>query len=331
MTNSLHSGCWRDRTADLVRQVIEACEARHYSRRTAKSYSYWVRRFLQRFDDTPLERIGEPEISLFLSDLARLERVSSSTQNQALCGLVFLFRRVLKRDVEQLEHVVRAKPSKRLPVVLSRDEVRQILKNLNGVYRLQGLLMYGAGLRLLECARLRVKDIDFGQRHLEIDDGKGAKSRWALLPETAIPLLEMQLAKRRALHRSDLARGAGTVELPFAIARKYPRAANEWGWQWVFPAHRHYVVPGTGDLRRHHIHETATQRKFRTAVIEAGIAKRATPHTLRHSFATHLLEQGKDIRTVQELLGHRNVSTTMIYTHVLKLGPLGAKSPADQL
>jgi len=331
MTQSSYTGCWRTRTHDVSRWVHEACRARHYSPRTAKSYAYWSRRFVQRYDEIPLESLNEKQISLFLSELARKENVSAATQNQALCGILFLVRKVFKRDIEHINDVVRARPYKRLPVVLTQDEVRRVLGKLEGVYRLQGLLMYGAGLRLLECARLRIKDVDFAQKHLEIHNAKGAKARWALLPERAVPMLRLQIARRKELHRADLAQGKGSVALPYATAKKYPKAEDEWRWQWVFPATRHYVDRETGKLRRHHIHETAIQRRFRSSVEEAGITKRATPHTLRHSFATHLLEQGKDIRTVQELLGHRDVSTTMIYTHVLKLGPLGAQSPADQL
>jgi integron integrase len=304
---------------------------RHYSKSTAKAYTGWVRRFLRFHDHRDPGELGAPEISRFLTHLATRLRVTSSTQNQALSAILFLYRHVLLQDMEQLKSVVRAKPSRRLPVVLTRNEVRAVLRELHGAHKLMATLMYGSGLRLLECVRLRVKDIDFGSNCIIVRDGKGRKDRRTLLPDRIRAILRDHLRAVRILHDRDVADGAGWVELPSAIRRKYPSAGQSWPWQWVFPATRRYRHPTTGEWRRHHYHESAVQRAFKQAVERARIEKPATCHTMRHCFATHLLEQGKDIRTVQELLGHASVSTTMIYTHVLDLGPLGVTSPADHL
>jgi integron integrase len=258
-------------------------------------------------------------------------RVAASTQNQALGALLFLYRHVLHQDLPWLDDVVRAKRPKHLPVVLSRDEVRAVIGELHGTQRLMATLLYGSGLRLLECCRLRVQDIDFAANQIIVRDGKGAKDRATVLPSIVKAALNEHLKEVKRQHDTDLARGAGWVELPWALARKYPNAGHEWPWQWVFPATRFYVDQATGQRRRHHLHETVLQRAVTEAVRRLRLGKRATPHTLRHSFATHLLEDGRDIRTVQELLGHNDVSTTMIYTHVLNQGPAGVTSPADRV
>jgi integron integrase len=271
------------------------------------------------------------EITRYLSSLATDRGVAASTQNQALSAILFLYRDVLGVDMPWVENLVRARRPDRLPVVLTRDEVRAIIRRLHGVPRLMAILLYGSGLRLLECARLRVKDLDFGRHQLWIRSGKGDKDRVTPLPGIIRVELARHLEIVKEQHAADLRQGAGWVELPWALGRKYPHAGRDWAWQWVFPATRMYVDRETGQRRRHHLHESVLQRAFKDAVRHAGIPKRATCHTLRHSFATHLLENDRDIRTVQELLGHRDVSTTMIYTHVLNRGPAGVQSPADHM
>jgi len=273
--------------------------------------------------------MGEEELTAFLSHLATDRKVSASTQNQALSALLFLYKEVLGKELPWLDGVVRAKRPQRIPVVLTRGEVMGLLECMHGRTRLMAALLYGGGLRLMEAARLRVKDLDFERREIRIRDGKGRKDRVSLLPAKLVPPLKTHLQRVRERHRADLSAGNGSVELPDALARKYPRAAWEWGWQWVFPATRLYRDRESGVHRRHHLHESVLQRAVKEASRQAGITKPATCHTLRHSFATHLLESGYDIRTIQELLGHRDVSTTMIYTHVLNRGGLGVKSPLD--
>ncbi len=305
--------------------------ARHYSRRTEKAYVAWIRRYILFHGKRhPLE-MGAPELTRYLSSLAVEGNVAASTQNQALSALLFLYREVLEQEVPWLDDVVRARRPVRLPVVLTRDEVRAVLRQLRGTPRLMAILLYGSGLRLLECARLRVKDVDFGRNQIIVRAGKGDKDRTTTLPTIISVELARHLDVVKKQQDLDLRQGAGWVELPWALARKYPNAGREWAWQWVFPATRFYVDRVTGQRRRHHLHESVVQRAVKDAVRLAGIPKRATCHTLRHSFATHLLEDDRDIRTVQELLGHRDVSTTMIYTHVLNRGPAGVRSPADQM
>jgi integron integrase len=289
----------------------------------------WVRRFVLFHERRHPREMGAAEIERFLEDLAITHRVSASTQNQALNAIVFLYREVLRMDAPVLAKIVRAGKPKRLPVVLSREEVRAVLDQLHGATWLVSALLYGSGLRLLECLTMRVKDVDFDAREIRIRDGKGRRDRVVPLPEKLIEPLRTHLGRVRTIHVEDLRAGHGSVALPGALATKYPNASREWGWQWVFPATSRYEDPATGAERRHHLHETAVQRAVRAAVVNAGIAKHATCHTLRHSFATHLLTSGYDIRTVQELLGHASVRTTMIYTHVLNRGGLGVRSPLD--
>jgi integron integrase len=315
----------------LLDQVRNAIRVRHYSRRTEKAYVCWVRRFVLFHGKRHPAEMGGPEVRAYLDHLAVQGRVSASTQNQALSAILFLYKEVLNHDLPWIEGVVRAKRPVRLPVVLSRSEVASVFRHLTGTEKLMASLLYGAGLRVLECARLRVKDVDFDRGEITVRDGKGQKDRVTMLPGGVIESLRCHLWRSHRQHQEDLTRGAGYVELPFSIARKYPSAAREWGWQWVFPATRPYVDRETRQRRRHHLHETVLQRSVREAVRRAGIAKPASCHTLRHSFATHLLESGYDIRTIQELLGHRDVKTTMIYTHVLNRGGKGVRSPLDGL
>jgi integron integrase len=290
-----------------------------------------VRRYILFHGKRHPAEMGAPEITRFLNFLAVDRRVAASTQNQALSALLFLYREVLAQDLPWLDDLVRAQRPPRLPVVLTRDEVRAIVERLSGVPRLMALLMYGAGLRVLECARLRAKDVDFSTNPLVVRSGKGDKDRVTMLPATVKADLARHLASARVQHQRDVAAGAGWVELPTALGRKYPNAGREWGWQWVFPATRFYVERTTGQRRRHHLHESVLQRAVKDAVRGAGIPKPASCHTFRHSFATHLLEDGHDIRTVQELLGHHDVTTTMIFTHVLNRGPAAVRSPADRM
>jgi len=275
--------------------------------------------------------MAEPEINAFLTHLAVDGHVSASTQTQALCALLFVYRHVIGREVGEMADLVRARKLKRLPVVLTRDEVKAVLGELDGDKRLMASLMYGAGLRLMECLRLRVVDLEFTRGEIVVRDGKGGKDRITMLPLSMKPALDAQLTAARATHQRDLAEGWGRVQLPEALARKYPNAPADWRWQWVFPQQRRWKNSRTGEQGRHHVHETIVQRAMKEAVGRAGIVKHATCHTLRHSFATHLLEAGYDIRTIQELLGHKDVSTTMIYTHVLNRGGQGVCSPIDGL
>jgi len=315
----------------LLDRVRAALRARHYSRRTEKAYVHWIKRYIFFHGKRHPAEMGAAEVTAFLTALAVRDRVAASTQNQALNALLFLYREILGVELPWLDGLVRAKRPQHLPTVLTREEVRTVLEQLDRAPRLMALLLYGAGLRLLECCRLRIKDVDFATNQITIRDGKGSKDRVTMLPSAVKIDLARHVERARALHQRDLAAGAGWVELPWALGRKYPNAGREWAWQWVFPATRLYVDPSTGQRRRHHLHESVVQRAVREAVLKAGLAKKATCHTLRHSFATHLLEDGHDIRTVQELLGHQDVSTTMIYTHVLNRGPAAVRSPADRV
>jgi integron integrase len=315
----------------LLDRLRQALQLRHYSPRTEKAYVAWVRRYILFHGKRHPADMGADEVSAFLSALATEHRVAASTQNQALAALVFLYRHVLDVRLPDLQGVVHAKRPKRLPTVLTREEVAAVLGAMKEPPQLVGLLLYGGGLRLLECLRLRVKDIDFAAHQIRLREGKGNRDRLTLLPTSAREPLERHLARIQQQYRRDRTQDAGWVELPDAIARKYPNAACSWSWQWVFPATRIYRDPDTGQLRRHHLHETTVQRAVTEAVRALGLSKRATCHTFRHSFATHLLEDGYDIRTVQELLGHKDVKTTMIYTHVLNRGPNAVRSPADRI
>ena len=315
----------------LLVQLRRALRLRHYSRRTEQAYIQWVRRYIVFHRMRHPAELGDAEVSDFLTDLAVRKRVSAATQNQALGALLFLYRDVLGRRVAWLDGMVHAKRGGRLPVVLTANEVRAILAHLRGECWLVAVLLYGAGLRLMEALQLRVKDVDFERHEIRLRAGKGGKDRVTVLPAVVSKALEAHLEAVQRRHRWDLRSGGGSVALPGALDRKLPGAAREWAWQWVFPASRRYVDPGTKEVRRHHLHETVVQRAFHAALQASGVPKRATCHTLRHSFATQLLESGADIRTVQELLGHKDVRTTMIYTHVLNRGGLGVRSPADLL
>jgi integron integrase len=315
----------------LLDQVREAIRMRHYSLRTEEAYVSWIKRFILFHGKRhPLE-MGQQEIAQFLSALAIKDHVSASTQNQALCALLFLYRQVLAQEFGWLDDVVRAKRPRRLPVVLSRQEVRELLSALPGIHWIMANLLYGAGLRLLECLRLRVKDVDFGVNQITVREGKGNKDRVTMLPAVVKAPLAAHVEGVRTLHQRDLEQGFGRVYLPDALKQKYSNAEREWGWQWVFPASRVSVDPRSGERRRHHMHEAVLQRAVKEAARKVGLPKPVSCHTLRHSFATHLLDEGYDIRTIQELLGHRDVSTTMLYTHVLNRGGRGVHSPADRL
>ena len=315
----------------LLDQVRDALRVRHYSIRTEETYVQWIKRYILFHHKTHPRDLAEADISAFLTDLAVNKNVSASTQNQALSALLFLYKQVLGTKLEWLNDVVRAKRPKRLPVVLARDEVQRVLKLISGTNGLMARLMYGTGMRLMEVMRLRIKDIDFSYKQILIRSGKGDKDRMTLLPEILIPELKQQIGQVRELHQIDLGEGFGRVYLPFALARKYPNADREFAWQYVFPSLKRSTDPRSGKVGRHHLDEKNIQRAIRYAARKAGINKLISSHTLRHSFATHLLEQGYDIRTIQELLGHKDVSTTMIYTHVMGRGGKGVRSPIDNL
>jgi len=313
----------------LLDQVRDLIRLKHYSIRTEQAYLGWIRRFILFHHKRHPKEMGKAEIEAFLTHLAVQENVAASTQNQAMNAILFLYRHVLKQDLDWLEDVTPAKQPARLPVVLTVPEVQAVLARLDGQYWVMASLLYGSGLRLMECLRLRVKDLELTRRELIVRDGKGAKDRITLLPDKLIQPLQTQLERVKVIHRQDLQQGFGAVYLPYALESKYPNANREWAWQYVFPADKRSIDPRSGVERRHHLGETALQQAVRNAVRQAGIDKPASCHTFRHSFATHLLANGYDIRTVQELLGHKDVRTTMIYTHVLNRGGKGVRSPLD--
>ena len=316
---------------DRVRDVIRA---KHYSLRTEEAYTQWIKRFIL-FHKTKAgafrhpKEMGAAEIEEYLTYLAVDRNVASSTQNQALSALLFLYQNVIKKDLEHSIDAVRAKKPKRLPTVLTKEEAQQVLNATSGTCQLITRLLYGSGLRLMECLRLRVKDLDFAQHQIVVRDGKGAKDRVTVLPESLTSPLRKHLRHVSMVHQQDLDNGYGAVYLPTALERKYPNANREWIWQYVFPSSTLSKDPRSGVTRRHHLHESTVQRAVRNAAKLARINKHVTPHVFRHSFATHLLKDGYDIRTVQELLGHKNVKTTMVYTHVLNRGGLAVRSPLD--
>lgn len=315
----------------LLEQVRARIRVKHYSIRTERSYLDWIKRFILFHDKRHPDELGEADIAAFLSHLAVARNVAAATQNLALSAILFLYREVLGREIGWVDGVERAQKPRRLPVVFSQEEARAVLAHLDGGKWLMASLLYGAGLRLMECVRLRVKDVELAQRQILVRDGKGAKDRVTMLPDALAEPLRAHLEKVKILHEQDLREGFGEVHLPFALDRKYPNAGREWGWQYVFPSGRRSVDPRSDKERRHHIDEKLLQRAVSQAVRATGIAKPGSCHTFRHSFATHLLLSGYDIRTVQELLGHKDVSTTMIYTHVLNRGGKGVVSPLDRM
>lgn len=317
------------RPRKLIDQVRQALRVRHYSIRTEEAYVNWITRYILYHDKRHPGEMGAPEVQAFLTHLALEQHVAASTQNQALSALLFLYRHVLEKELDARIDAVRARKPARLPSVLHREEVKAFLADLTGAHQLMAQLLYGSGLRLMECVRLRVKDVDFAQHLIVVRDGKGMRDRITILPESLIPPLHEHLQRVRRQHTQDIQNGYGAVYLPDALARKYPNAAYEWIWQYVFPAHKLSKDPRSAATRRHHLSESALQKAVRNAAQRVGIDKRVSCHTLRHSFATHLLESGYDIRTVQELLGHKDVKTTMIYTHVLNRGGLSVRSPLD--
>jgi len=313
----------------LLDQVRDVLRLKHYSYRTEQSYVDWIKRFILFHHKRHPQDLGRAEIEAFLTYLAVEGNVAASTQNQALSALLFLYREVLRIELDGPLDAIRAKKPARLPIVLTRAEVHQVIEGMTGTYQLMAKLLYGSGLRLMECVRLRVKDIDFEQREIIVRDPKGGHERVTMLSASLVTPLQEHLKRVKLLYEQDLAAGYGQVYLPYALDRKYPNASREWGWQYVFPSDRLSIDPRSGSMRRHHVDESNLQRAVKDAVRLARLAKPASCHTFRHSFATHLLESGYDIRTVQELLGHKDVKTTMIYTHVLNRGGLAVRSPLD--
>jgi len=319
------------REKKLVELLHEAIRTRNYSRRTEKSYWYWIRYFIFFHGKRHPAEMGAPEVTAFLSWLATQREVAAATQNQALSALLFLYKHVLGKDLPWMKDIVHAKRPVRVPTVLTEAEVARLLDRMQGSLKLMASLLYGSGLRQIECLTLRVKDLDFAYRQITVRDGKGGKDRVTMLPDNLAPGLQDHLGKVRVLHRRDLDEGYGEVSLPHALGRKYPRAGREWGWQFVFPSAYRSADPESGVIRRHHVYPDTLGRAIKRAARAAQIIKPVSSHTLRHSFATHLLERGQDIRTVQELLGHSDVSTTMVYTHVLNRGGHGVASPLDRM
>lgn len=317
----------RPKLLDRVRWHLRV---KHYSIRTEQAYLDWIRRFILFHGKRHPDIMGEEQIGAYLTHLAVNRHVSASTQNQALSALLFLFQQVLDRKLDFIPGLERVRRPPKVPVVLTPEETRAVLAQLRGDYRLMGELLYGSGMRLMEAVRLRVKDIDFGYNQITIHDGKGMRERVTLLPQSLKKSLQSHLDRVKELHQQDLRRGAGNVYLPFGLRRKYPNAQRAWSWQYVFPAVKPSLDPRSGETRRHHIQEKNLQNAVKIAVRKTGVTKAASCHTFRHSFATHLLDGGYDIRTVQELLGHKDVSTTMIYTHVLNKPGLGIRSPLDR-
>ena len=313
----------------LLDQMRDVIRAKHYSYRTEETYLDWVRRFILFHQKRHPEEMGAPEIQAFLTHLAAQRKVAASTQNQALSAILFLYREVLHKEIEPVL-LSTAKRPERLPTVLTRAETLQVIGQLNGLHKLMAQILYGSGLRLMECIRLRIKDIDFDYKTITVRDGKGEKDRVTPLPESVVPDLKRQIERARLLHEEDLAAGCGEVYLPNALSLKYPNAARELNWQYIFPAQKRSLDPRSEVERRHHLDSSGLQRAVKRAAQNAGIRKRVSCHTFRHSFATHLLQNGYDIRTVQELLGHKDVRTTMIYTHVLQRGGLAVRSPLDE-
>lgn len=311
-------------------KVREVARLRHLSLKTEESYLQWIKRFWYFHGKRKLRTLGAQEIRAFLSYLAVDQHVSASTQNQAFSAILFLYRDVLKMEMPNIDGVERAKQIRKLPVVFTQREARAVLSFISGTNRIMAGILYGSGLRIMECLRLRAKDVDFARLQLTIRQGKGAKDRLTMLPKSLVEPLQLQLTKVKAIHDQDLAEGFGAVYLPDALDRKYPQAAQSWGWQYVFPANQRSVDPRSGAVRRHHASETGLRRAVNAAIRKAGIVRAASCHTFRHSFATHLLEAGYDIRTIQELLGHKDVKTTQIYTHVLNRSKLGVVSPLDE-
>ena len=314
----------------LLDQVREKLRVKHYAIRTEQSYVDWIKRYIYFHDKTHPKDLGAQDVEAFLTHLAVAGKVSASTQNQAKSAILFLYREVLEIQLPWLDNVTQAKAPKKLPVVLTVAEVQAVLSRLSGSHLLIASLLYGGGMRLMEAVRLRVKDVEFARHEIIVREGKGFKDRVTMLPESIVASLQAHLLKVKTLHDEDLAAGYGEAYLPFALDKKYPNAGREWGWQYIFPSKNLSVDPRSGKTRRHHLDEKGVQRAVKQAVRDAGLVKPATPHTLRHSFATHLLQSGYDIRTVQELLGHSDVSTTMIYTHVLNKGGKGVVSPLDR-
>ena len=315
----------------LLERVRDTVRRKHYSYRTEQAYIHWIKRYIWFCDRRHPAELGAPEVTAFLTHLSRERSVAAATQNQALSALLFLYGEVLEVKLPWMDGIERAKRPVRVPVVLTVEEVKALLARLDGTKWLMAALLYGAGLRLRECLKLRVKDVDFEMRQITVRDGKGGKDRVTMLPQELVEPLRSHVARVKSLHEHDLAEGFGTVELPFALERKYPNAASQWGWQYVFPSRKRSADPRGGEIRRHHVYDDVLPRAIGQAARAAGIAKPVGSHTLRHSFATHLLAAGHDIRTVQELLGHADVSTTMVYTHVLNKGGRGVTSPLDRL
>jgi len=323
-----HDSPLQKKPKKLLDQVREAMRLKHYAYRTEETYVQWIRRYILFHDKRHPKEMGRPEIEAFLTDLAVNQQVAASTQNQALNAVLFLYHKVLGIEIVGI-NAVRANQPRNLPVVLTKAEALAMIQRIDGPHQLVVKLLYGSGLRLSEALRLRIKDLDFAQKQITVRDGKGRKNRITMLPASALTELQDHLVSVRRQHQQDLGRGFGSVYLPFALARKYPNANRDWIWQWVFPAGRIVKDPRSGEMRRHHLHESGIQKAVKQAMRQTGIAKKVGCHTFRHSFATHLLEDGYDIRTIQELLGHKDVKTTMIYTHVLNRGGLGVRSPLD--